>query len=124
MNDEIKTIDEQLNGIALPQHQQLEIDLLNPRAVSPQERLESVEPLFEPVTVENAGLHGLALVTLPQGTLRLTSKGRDFYRQSCELMGLAPRQIRTLAQLQTLRRIDAELMLQRLMDVELIAMGA
>ncbi len=123
MNDEIKTIDERLNGIALPQHQQLELDLLNPRAVGLQERLESVEPLFEPVTAENAGLHGLALVTLPQGTLRLTSKGRDFYRQSCELMGLAPREIRTLGQLQTLRRIDAELMLQRLMDVELIAMG-
>lgn len=124
MNDEIKNIDERLNGIALPEHQQLELDLLNPRAVGLQERLESVEPLFEPVTAENAGLHGLALVTLPQGTLRLTSKGRDFYRQSCELMELAPRQIRTLAQLQTLRRIDAELMLQRLMDVELIAMGA
>lgn len=120
---EIKTIDERLDALAVPQHEQLDLDLLNPQAVSLEQRLESVEPLFEPVTAENASLHGLALVTLPQGTLRLTSKGRDFYRQACELMGLAPRQIRTLAQLQVLRRIDAELMLQRLMDVELIAMG-
>lgn len=121
---DINTIDERINALAIPREQQLELDLLNPQAVGFQQKLECVEPLFEPVTVENASLHGLALVTLPRGTLRLTSKGRDFYRQSCELMGLAPRQIRTLAQLETLRRIDAELMLQRLMDVELIAMGA
>lgn len=84
-------------------------------------RLAAVEDLFTPWTRDNPDLAGLALVSWSDRTVRLTSKGRDFYRPACELSGIAPRAVRTLDQLQMVRRMDAELMLQRLMDAELQA---
>lgn len=84
-------------------------------------RLAAVESLFEPWTRDNPDLAGLALVSWSDRTVRLTSKGRDFYRSACEFSGVEPRAVKTLDQLQMVRRMDAELMLQRLMDAELQA---
>lgn len=85
-------------------------------------RLQEIEELFDPLSLDNVesmGLTGLILVSWPDASVRLTSKGRHYYRDACEMMGVSPRRIRTLKQFEQIRRLDAELLLQRLADAEL-----
>lgn len=86
------------------------------------ERLQEIEELFDPLTMDNVesmGLTGLMLVSWPDASVRLTSKGRHYYRDACEMMGVSPRRTRTLKEFEQIRRLDAELLLQRLADAEL-----
>lgn len=107
------------NAPLKPEQLRLVLDQKERHAASTEQGLASIEPLFAPVTPEHNNLEGLALVCWPGGAVRLTQKGVHYYRGACHVLGLCPRDVKTLDQLQAVRRIDAEVMLQRLMDIEL-----
>lgn len=86
------------------------------------DRLKEIEELFAPFHADNAkemGLTELILVSWPDAKVRLTSKGRAFYRKACEHVGIAPGHVRTLKQFEQVRRMDAELLLQDFLESEL-----
>ncbi len=82
-----------------------------------------VESLFAEA-VEGSVPGSLAIMDAKTGSVRLTATGRTQYAEACRLCGLEPEAVKTADQLTLVRRMDAEMMLQRLMDQELQAQGA
>lgn len=81
--------------------------------------LSNIEAGFVPLSPENYDQGKTALVNWADGAVRLTSTGRKWFEYACLQSGLEPGEVRTLGQLETLRRVSAELMLQQLLESEI-----
>lgn len=92
-----------------------------------RERMErehaAIEAQFAEAVAETVPAN-LAIIDEKSGGARLTAKGREAYAAACQLCGISPEGVKTIDQLTKVRKMDAELMLQRLMDDSLTRLGA